>query len=371
MLVICTMSTGSGINWDDEDIEQDESSLSQEVVDTVRLQIYNNNEFKLIETDTRNVLLVGRTRSGKSTTMEVLKDPCYIPKSDTIFSETVDARFKSFSIQNETNQRTCDVTLNLIDTPGLFEVKDIESGGERTNEVIAQTIAKCLDNEITNIHVIMLFVTFEAGINPNDIKAMEIFLDMFGGGGVKICLCITRADMHDVKWQRTRKEELHRYEITKRLIERENMEILFMGCMNDTYNYRTAEELLIQYKKVYLMRRKMLQVLFAAHDRVQLSSLNVAKHKVEKMRMMLQESILNLSQLIQCQDTNSQDIRELIILQKELNREIEKERSMLSLPELSAEFTTFSATMKRFAKTSSIDTKCRGEVVWPFNFKIE
>merc|ERR1712137_1486631 len=85
-------------------------------------------------------------------------------------------------------------------------------GGERTNEVIAQTIAKCLNNEITNIHVIMLFVTFEAGINPNDIKAMEIFLDMFGGGGVKICLCITHADNHDVKWRQTRVDELHRFE---------------------------------------------------------------------------------------------------------------------------------------------------------------
>merc|ERR1712137_1442115 len=158
-------------------------------------------------------------------------------------------------------------------------------GGERTNEVIAQTIAKCLDNEITNIHVIMLFVTFEAGINPNDIKAMEIFLDMFGGNGVKICLCITHADNHDIKWQRTRVEELHRFEATKHLIETENMEILFMGCAGSTHNIRTEDELLKQYKKVYLMRRKMLETIFSATERVQLSSLNVAKQNFSQCEL--------------------------------------------------------------------------------------
>jgi len=364
------MTTGSGINWDDEDIEQDESSLSQEVVDTVRLQIYNNNEFKLIETDTRNVLLVGRTRSGKSTTMEVLKDPCYIPKSDTIFSETVDARFKSFSIQNETNQRTCDVTLNLIDTPGLFEVKDIESGGERTNEVIAQTIAKCLDNEITNIHVIMLFVTFEAGINPNDIKAMEIFLDMFGGGGVKICLCITHADNHDVKWQRTRKEELHKFEATKRLIETENMEILFMGCVGSTHNIHTEDELLKQYKKVYLMRRKMLQCIFDASARVQLSTLNVAKQKVDEVRAVLRDSIPVLQKLASCSDENNSEPQKYSIEQKIRNEKLNAERAILSVPELAEEYSQFISKLKAVADNRNLSNEFRSATVWPFNVKV-
>jgi predicted GTPase len=96
------------------------------------------NEF--IETETRNCLLCGRTRSGKTTTMGVLKDPCFSPKSQSNFSETQGPKFQSFSIKNKANTCVQKFTINIIDTPGLFEVKDKNSiEVERTNEVLAQT----------------------------------------------------------------------------------------------------------------------------------------------------------------------------------------------------------------------------------------
>merc|ERR1712137_353723 len=75
--------------------------------------------------------------------------------------------------------------------------------------------------------------------NPNDIKAMQIFLDMFGGSNLKICLCITHADGHDNDWQITRKEELMKYKATKDMIEKEGMEVIFMGCVGSLHNITT------------------------------------------------------------------------------------------------------------------------------------
>merc|ERR1712137_960401 len=159
------------INWDEED-STEEQELPADVIKSVQLQIQANNEHVLINSEHRNVLMVGRTRSGKSTTLEVLKDPCYTPPNDTIFSETVDSKCWSFALKRRSQDgRTVDYSLNLIDTPGLFEVKGGQSGEERTNEVIKNTISQCLENEITHIHAIIMFVTFEAGINQEDVQA--------------------------------------------------------------------------------------------------------------------------------------------------------------------------------------------------------
>merc|ERR1712137_1031336 len=165
------------INWDEED-STEEQELPADVIKSVQLQIQANNEHVLINSEHRNVLMVGRTRSGKSTTLEVLKDPCYTPPNDTIFSETVDSKCWSFALKRRSQDgRTVDYSLNLIDTPGLFEVKGGQSGEERTNEVIKNTISQCLENEITHIHAIIMFVTFEAGINREDIQANKRLRD--------------------------------------------------------------------------------------------------------------------------------------------------------------------------------------------------
>jgi len=353
----------SSIDWDEEEAATThEPTIAEAERDEVRKIIYRNDEYKFIETETRNVLLVGRTRSGKSTAMEVLKDPCYVPKSDTIFSETVEPAFKSFSIQNIVKEQTEEVTLNIIDTPGLFEVKDIESGSERTNEAIKKTIAKCLEHEITNIHIIILFVTFEAGINPNDIKAMQIFLDMFGGSNLKICLCITHADGHDNDWQITRKEELMKYKATKEMIEKEGMEVIFMGCVGSLHNITTKGQLERLYKRVYLMRRNLLKHIFQAENRVQLDTLNVISDDVAKAGSLMENIAANFKKLSKKKDFGTGSMQQLIIEQCEDLKELESMKGIVQMPSLAKNYADMLQEMSAFLTNTAIDISVRKQL---------
>jgi len=255
--------------------------LDQSQVNSVKKQIYDHNEFEFVETDVRNCLLCGRTRSGKTTTMGVLKDPCFSPEKASIFSETQNPKFVSFAINNRNDTIVQKYTISIIDSPGLFEVKDKEHiDAERTNEVIAQTIARCLENEITNIHCMIMFVTFEAGINRDDIESMKLFLDLFGGSGVSVALCVTHADKHADSWRNSIKEQILRHPELSILLEKEKMPIMFMGCVDTTDKlYSSEEDLTEDYKNVYEMRKDMLQFIFAAKEKKPLNQMKVAKKK--------------------------------------------------------------------------------------------
>lgn len=61
-----------------------------------------------------------------------MKNPCYAPEQFSLFSETVDAKFQSFSIKdNSSIESGADhvvkkFTINVIDTPGMIHLQNIK-----------------------------------------------------------------------------------------------------------------------------------------------------------------------------------------------------------------------------------------------------
>lgn len=340
--------------------------------DAIRKEVYLHNEYEFVETETRNCLLCGRTRSGKTTTMGVLKDPCYSPKGNNIFSETQNPKFQSFSINNRAETAVQKFTINIIDSPGLFEVKDMHSiDAERTNEVIAQTIAKCLENEITNIHCIVMFLTFEAGINRDDIAAMKVFLDMFGGCGVSVALCVTHADKHNDKWRTDIEEQLLRHPEISTLVKQENMSVLFMGCVNtDDKAYYDEESLMEDYKSVYEMRQKLLELIFAAQEKRLLNQMNVAKKKIEQVEAVMDIIIDNYKLFTATNDFATQRVQETIIQHKENIQYLSENSVYMNVPELADKFVNLLEAAQRF-KTKDMDPQLKNSLLWPLKLREE
>jgi len=253
---------------------------------------------------------------------------------ESIFSDTKHPSFQSFSIHDRKSTSTQKYTINIIDTPGLFEVK--EKGEEvRNDEVIAGTIAQCLDNEITNIHAIIMFATFEAGIHPEDIKAMKKFLSMFGESGVKIALCITRADGHNKKWRENLVSQLKKHGEFSELIDDEKMDILFMGCVNRSSSKEyTADDLSNTYKTVYNMREVLLRLIFGATKRIQLADMKVTKDKADKIKNILLSLIESFRFFTQTKDFGLQNVKEKIIEHKQNLRSINENKAYLNLPDM-------------------------------------
>jgi len=353
--------------------KEKKTPLDENKINQTKLEIYKNNQYEFVSTETRNILLCGRTRSGKSTTMGVLKDPCYVPRNTSIFSETQNPKFQSFAINNRYEKLVEKFTINIIDSPGLFEVRGKESSeSERSNEMISQTIAKCLENEITNINGIILFSTFEAGINQQDILAMKIFLDMFGGCGVSVCLCITHADKHTEKWCESIKSELTQHKELAPLIEREKMPILFMGCVN--YNdkvYTSADDLLDDWKSVYGWRKELLDWIFAANNRKNLTQMNISKKKIEEVAQMMDSIIENFKFFVACKDFTTSVTQERIILHKECIHYLSENSLFINFPELADKFVTVINCARKLKERTDMDQELKCSLLWPLKLRVD
>jgi len=205
----------------------------------------------------------------------------------------VDPKFQSFSLDNTETQ--VKYTMNIIDTPGLKEVKE---KGEivRTDEAILNTINYCLKNEITKINVLLIFISFELGITNDDLEAFRSFLEKFGHESIKIGICVTRSEDKNLRWQENIKNQLSRHEYFGEVLKKPNISLCFIGCVDPqkTSILSNVGDLRKLYVKVYQLRKKVLEIVFSAKEQVSLLELPIAKATYKTMTELLekQSSIL-------------------------------------------------------------------------------
>jgi GTP-binding protein EngB required for normal cell division len=297
--------------FEDESDDESEPSLPEKLKQQIQANVRRQDRHKLLQTINRNVIILGRTRTGKSTFVEVLKDVTHEPPVPTLFSETKDATFKSFSLKDDDAQNVQkNYTINIVDTPGLFEVNRVSEGNERSNNFIKKCIKRCLENEIARIHCVLIFLTVNGGINAKDVEAIEIFLEDFSSSKVTACLCITHAEHFDSHRKKMVMEELLDYPRASGLIKQHDVKILFTGCVNPDF-HPDGTSLTNAYKKVFRMRKKALDTIFKADDEgAHLTSLSAIKHS-NKMTMMLAQECKNFlhSMTVKKQDMNLSSLK--------------------------------------------------------------
>lgn len=142
------------------------------------------NGYELVDTDTRNIIFVGRSRAGKSTAIEVLKDKSYDPGPFTLLRGTTDPSISSFTVNSKKYGRN--LHLKIMDTPGLFEraAKD----DQRTNEVILDVIRQCIDKGIGEIHHVYYVMSIQRGLSEEDLRSFDLFTELFIGMDNKISI---------------------------------------------------------------------------------------------------------------------------------------------------------------------------------------
>jgi len=171
----------------------------------------------LEETKTRNIIMLGRSGSGKTTAIGVLKDPCALPRPQSLFSDTVGARYQSFALDHK--DMNIKYSVNIIDTPGVQEVKPIGQEA-RSDGAILDTIKYCLKNEITRVHTLLIFASFGGSISPADKDAFKIYLDMFYDKEVNIAFCITKSEGSDEAWRNGVVEDLKQDPFFSKVLEK-------------------------------------------------------------------------------------------------------------------------------------------------------
>lgn len=225
------------------------------------------NELVLGQKEIQNIVVVGRTRGGKSTFLASLLDPLDINLNkkiakDSIFSETVKsahygAIFKSWE-QGLYIAR-------LVDTPGLSEVKSIKSPlAARPDEVIIEDIAQSLEG--LKIHRVFLLFPLTNGLNPQDIDAFKTIKktleerNIFRG---PIDLVFPRADQGTAQYHAKLTEELlsifDRYGIESSQYDK----VLFSGTwFNNDFEMGFIDSVLASAARIMVLREKILNHIF-------------------------------------------------------------------------------------------------------------
>lgn len=125
-------------------------------------------KYQASEVPAINVLFVGRSQAGKTAIVDTILNPMKGVQS-TGFSDTRDPRFHSLVVRNlDTGE---DHQLNIIDTPGLQEVRKSGEENRRDQELLALA-ANFIKEQITNLNVVC-FVTAAGTTHLQDIKVFE------------------------------------------------------------------------------------------------------------------------------------------------------------------------------------------------------
>jgi len=293
----------------------------QQVMDLLP-ELCNEQDYKFRNTEVRNILLVGRSRSGKTTVIRTLRGVENAIKPLTIFSDTKSVNFRSFSLQGR--QNTLDYTFNIIDTPGLFEVKRTGQKA-RTDEEILDMIADCLKNEITKIHAIILFCSLTAGVDNTDVIAMKKLIECFGTE-TNMAICVTRSENMSSEDREKISNELEEHKDMGDLITQVNNNIFFMGAVDP--EKITDQETLKKYvEKVISDRAILLEFFFLCKHDTRIDELKFVTDKRGEVKKKIQERQKLVTGLL---NRNLED-EQTILLAKNCLIEVQNLKHIVSL----------------------------------------
>lgn len=253
----------------------EKKKISPTEIQNLHTNIRNNDNFPMEETKTRSTLIVGKSHSGKTTGVGTLKDICYSPQLMSLFSDTFEPKYTSFSLQDKDNE--IKYTLNIIDTPGLKEVKKIGEDA-RSDDVILSTINYCLKNEITKINCLLIFISFETGVGSDDLDSFSTFIEKFGHEKLKIGIIITRAENKTDEWKKEMMDQLNQHTYFSNILKKENVKVMFLGCVDSMQiqAFSNIDDLEYLYSVVNEMRTELLKFIFSAEGSVKLIDLPIA-----------------------------------------------------------------------------------------------
>ncbi len=120
-----------------------------------------------------NVLLVGKTKNGKSTLLRMLDNPRYINPEQKIHSTTKEASYNNFSFHEDEKS----YNLNIIDTQGLHEIKN-KTDQTYNDEQILKVIQECLMTSVRKLSCICL--VFSTTILNDDLQVFAMLKNFLG-----------------------------------------------------------------------------------------------------------------------------------------------------------------------------------------------
>ncbi|CAM4766700.1 unnamed protein product [Rotaria magnacalcarata] len=237
----------------------------------IKADYETDGRFHVTRAEPRNIMLIERTRTGKSTIKSLLVDPTVVPTDLTLKSDSRDPLFETFHVSDNK------IVLNIIDTPGLFEHGDDEMK-LRDNDAILNTIEVCVNRGITKFHVVCFCAAVTAGLKREDIDSLRLLVKFLGNEISKnSCLIITRCESKDEQKREKMSKELSEDIYFKEIAPFFKLGIYFSGSLNpDDYN-KANESLYDQYSTISDYRIKLIELFTSSIEPFPLSELLISE----------------------------------------------------------------------------------------------
>lgn len=281
----------------------DSSSLSESVIARIAKEFRDSDTHKLVASTHINVLILGKTGVGKSTFFNCLQDPTIPAFKQSVISQTKATNLQPFTL----NIQNTNVTINLIDTPGLRE-----SGGvyNRSDIQITQTIIDCIKRDITKIHVLLICVSTTERFTDDDFITINTLTKYFCGTGLPVLVCITKAEEKLQAWYEARIEEISSHQFFKELKQKTDFDICFSGYVDYVNSPICNEEQLSKrFRFVYAMRESLLNRIYHSYSKnnggVQIHLLPYYKILEEEASKHILDFINILISYVNCAKTGS------------------------------------------------------------------
>jgi hypothetical protein len=198
----------------------------------------------------RNVLLVGPSKSGKTTLRRVLNDPRYV-------SEELSLR----SLSN--TMSSCERNIKPSSVPVSINIVELPEKMISPTSNLLMINEECTRLGIHDFHMICLCISFDAGIDGIAIQSFERFINHFDRKQLSpnLCLIITRCESKNDKQREKLSNEVMQDIDFSKVMQYLGRGIHFSGALNrDSWN-GASEALYNQFETVYDYRKNLLKLI--------------------------------------------------------------------------------------------------------------
>jgi len=224
----------------------------------------------------RNVVFLGKSGVGKTTCLEVLKDPSYCtPRGySLVASAVVDKIYTPLVVHNAEGKS---FSINIIDTPGLFEVRTT-GDRKRSNDDILQSITDCIRGSVTCISCVFIVVPFTSVLNQEDLQALNAIQEFLGTTEMvksKVFLVFSKADAFQLENLSDRLNEFLESDISKTYLDFCRGGIYFTGAISGESVLEYGEMYASKVKRKVVCLRQCLIDAILASDPVPISRFSI------------------------------------------------------------------------------------------------
>lgn len=190
----------------------------------------------------RNILLLGRVKSGKTTLVNMIRDP-------TRGSNESSARLKP--IHYEWEQQG--LPLKIIEADGLCD------NGDDVSDKLEKIYGYATGLSIEHFHLICYCMTIASGIQPADIRVLRKIIDTCDEQMTSnLCVIITRYEWVADTERRRMHRELKTDSQFEGIVKKLGQGIYFSGSLNHTDGNVDCEG--EPFQTVYQFRKKLIQL---------------------------------------------------------------------------------------------------------------